>query len=144
MIRSLAGVLLLFPASLGAGTFYVSPSGKDTNSGSISAPFYNVSKAVRLVAAGDTIYVRGGTFSYSATILITNTGTPSARINLWAYPNEHPVLDFSSMADDPANRGIRLTTNSASGVGGSYYYIKGLEIYRAGDNGMKIEGSGNI
>jgi pectate disaccharide-lyase len=137
-------MLLLWPVCLHGATFYISPTGSDTNSGALDSPFYNIAKAAPLAIPGDTIYLRGGTFSYSTTILITNAGTPASLIKLWAYPNEHPVLDFSTMADDDANRGIRLTTNSTSGVGGSYWHIRGLEIYRAGDNGMKIEGSGNI
>jgi hypothetical protein len=137
-------VLMCWPVCAPAATFFISPTGNDANSGGIDAPFYNISKAVTMVSPGDTIYVRGGTFSYSATILITNAGTPAAPIKLWAYPDERPVLDFSAMADNDNYRGIRLTTNVTAGVGGSYWHIKGLEIYRAGDNGMKIEGSGNI
>ncbi|HVM59827.1 MAG TPA: right-handed parallel beta-helix repeat-containing protein [Verrucomicrobiae bacterium] len=124
--------------------YYVSPSGNDTNSGAIDSPLSNITAAVNLVGPGDTIYLRGGTYTYSTTILITNGGTAAAPINLFAYPNEHPVIDFSAMADNDANRGFRITTNAASGLGGCYWHIKGLEVYRAGDNGMKIEGSDNI
>jgi len=93
---------------------------------------------------GDIIYMRGGTYTYSTTVLITNGGTAQAPITLCAYTNEHPFIDFSAMADDDNNRGFRITTNAASGVGGCWWHIMGLEIYRAGDNGMKIEGSCNI
>src|SRR2546422_9177241 len=106
--------LLLFPASLSAATIYVSPTGSDLNSGAIDAPFYNISKAISLVTTGDTIYVRGGTFSYSTTIQITNSGSVLSPIKLWAYPSEHPVIDFSAMADADANRGFRITTNGAN------------------------------
>ncbi|HTS16350.1 MAG TPA: right-handed parallel beta-helix repeat-containing protein [Verrucomicrobiae bacterium] len=136
--------LVLVTAPVSAATFYVAPTGNDANSGAIDAPLSNIAVAVNLVGAGDTIYLRGGTYSYSTTINLTNAGTPAAPIKLWAYPNEHPFIDFSSMADNDANRGFRITTNAASGLGGCYWYIKGLEVYRAGDNGMKIEGSGNI
>ena len=133
-----AVVLLGLPACLDAATYYVSPTGSDLNAGTIDAPFYNISKAAGLSSAGDTIFVRGGTFSYSTTINLTNSGTVLAPIKLWAYSNEHPVLGFSSMADDPANRGILIKTNSGN------WHIRGLEIYRAGDNGIKIEGYNNI
>ena len=138
------GMLSLVLVGVSAAMYYVAPSGNDANSGAIDSPFYKVSKAVSLVGPGDTIWMRGGTFSYSTTILITNSGTPLSLIKLWAYPNEQPVLDFSAMADNANNRGIRLTTNATTGTGGSYWHFKGLEVYRAGDNGMKIEGSGNI
>jgi hypothetical protein len=89
-----------------------------------------------VVVAGDTIYVRGGRHYYSAKISISKVGTSSARYNLIAYPGERPILDFSAMAEDGSNRGISLS--------GQYWYIKGLDIYKAGDNGMHISGLNNI
>ena len=123
---------------MSAATYFVAPNGNDTNSGAIDSPFSNITKAVSFVGPGDTIFVRGGTYTYSTTINLTNSGTPLAPIKLWAYANEHPFIDFSAMAVNNDNRGFRITTN------GNYWYVKGLEVYHAGDNGMKIEGSGNI
>ena len=84
-----------------------------------------------VVAAGDTIYVRGGTHIYTTTITISKSGTAGAKYYMFAYPGERPILDFSGMADADSNRGVKLT--------GSYWYIKGLNIYKAGDNGMIIQ-----
>jgi hypothetical protein len=137
-------VLVLLPVSLNAATYFVAPDGNDANTGEIDSPFSNITKAASVVLPGDTIFVRGGTYTYSTTIRLTNSGTVLAPIRIWAYPNEHPVLDFSAMADADPNRGFLLTTNTAAGIGGSFWHIKGLEIYRAGDNGIKIEGCGNI
>jgi hypothetical protein len=117
------------------GSFYVSPTGNDTNDGSFYHPFYNLQKAVSLAQPSNTIYVRGGTFPYVNTIRITNSGTALAPINLLAYPGEHPVLDFSSQPYGSANRGVLITTN------GNWWMFKGLEICHAGDNGVKVEGS---
>ena len=52
---------------------------------------------------------------------------------MFAYPGDanRPILDFPAMAEDSANRGIKLS--------GQYWYIKGIDIYKAGDNGMNIE-----
>lgn len=116
-------------------TYYVSPSGSDGNTGTIDAPFFNLSTAIAQAKAGDTIYMRGGTYAYSATIRLTTAGTAKYRIHILNYPDEHPVLDFSAMVLDASNRGFLLT--------GDYWFIKGLEIYRAGDNGIKVEGSHN-
>jgi len=126
--------LFLLPAE---AAIYVSPSGNDLNAGTIDAPLYSLSKAVTLVSAGDTIYMRSGTYNYSTTITLNKSGTDSLhRICIWAYPGEHPLLDFSSMGQGDANRGFFL--------GGSYWHMKGIEVYRAGDNGIKIEGNHNI
>jgi hypothetical protein len=117
-------------------TYYVDPNGNDSNDGSIDHPFQTIPKAVTTAAAGDTIYLRGGRHYYSAKISISKIGTSSAKYNLIAYPGERPILDFSAMAYDGSNRGISLS--------GQYWYIKGLDIYKAGDNGMNISGSNNI
>jgi len=136
-VLALVACLFLYFNLIGA-EYYVAPSGNDTNAGSLAAPFYTIAKAVPLAHSGDTIWVRGGTYFYTNTITITNSGAPNALIRLWAYGAEHPVLDFSAMADADPNRGFLLKTNQ------SWWHFKGLEIYRAGDNGMKVEGSCNI
>src|SRR5205085_3612190 len=42
---------------------YVSPSGSDTNSGSVGRPWLTLQKAADSVAAGDTVHVAGGTYT---------------------------------------------------------------------------------
>jgi hypothetical protein len=140
MKLALLGVWALFAPSttLRAATYYVATNGNDANPGTLAAPFYNVTKATALAAPGDTIFMRGGTYNYTNVVRITNSGTAGAPIKLWAYTNEQPLLDFSQQADDPANRAFLITSN------GNWWHFKGLEIYRAGDNGMKIEGSHHI
>jgi hypothetical protein len=137
------GIAVLFVLTTGvrAATYFVSPNGSDVNSGAIDAPFSNITKAVSLVGPGDTIFVRGGTYTYSTTINLTNSGTVLAPIKLWAYTNEHPVLDFSLMGYPGVNNdlyGIYVRSNA------NYWSFRGLEIYRAGDTGMRVESSGNL
>jgi len=59
-------------------TFYVSPSGNNSNSGSPSAPWKTISYAASQVAAGDTVVVEAGT--YYESVPITTSGTSSAPI----------------------------------------------------------------
>ena len=116
---------------------FVSTTGSDTNSGTFDMPFATITKAISVAQVGDTVFVRGGTYSLVSTIGISSSGTDSNnRRYLFAYGSERPVLDFSSMAFGSSNRGVNLI--------GSYWYIKGLDIYKAGDNGMHISGSNNI
>jgi hypothetical protein len=116
---------------------FVSTTGSDTNSGTFDDPFATITKAVSVAQVGDTIFVRGGTYSLTITITLSASGTDSSnRYYLFAYGSERPVLDFSSMSFGSSNRGIILS--------GSYWHIKGLDIYKAGDNGMNITGSNNI
>ncbi len=122
------------------GEFYVSPSGNDSNPGTIAQPFYSLAKAVAIAGPGSTIYMRGGTYQYTATINLTQAGTAAAPIKILAYQNEKPVLSWSTWAPASetirgAARGIKVTMTA------SYYYIKGLEIAYAPDNGVKCEGN---
>jgi hypothetical protein len=119
-----------------AKTYFVSLSGSDAAPGSITQPFLTIPKAYLITVAGDTIVVRGGTYAITTTINLSKSGTMSSRYYLMAYPGERPLLDCSSMAVSSSNRGIKLS--------GSFWYVKGIDIKKAGDNGMNVSGSNNI
>jgi hypothetical protein len=118
-----------------SNAIYVSPSGNDSNKGTIEEPIKNLSLAASATKAGNVIYMRGGTYKYSETINLQNSGTETAPIKICPYPGEKVILDFSDQVYGAALRGIYLT--------GNYWYINGLEIIHAGDNGIKVEGSHN-
>ncbi|MEV5724250.1 carbohydrate-binding protein [Streptomyces pharetrae] len=125
------------PPPTTGSVLYVAPNGTDGAAGTQTSPT-TLTSAISRITPGGTIYVRGGTYSYAQTVTIppTNNGTASARTKLTAYPGERPVLNFSAMAEDPANRGLALN--------GSYWHITGLTVERAGDNGIFIGGSNNV
>ena len=114
---------------------FVAPTGNDSNPGTFNAPYRTLQKAISVAGPGQKISLRGGTYANAETIPIALSGTAAAPIQLWAYPGEKPVLDFSSQPSGDANRGLLFTTSAA------YWNIKGLEISHAGDNGVKVEGS---
>lgn len=118
-----------------AARYYVSPTGADANPGTIDAPFFNLQTAVSRALPGETIYVRGGTYSYGNTIRLERSGEAGRPIQVWAYPGEKPVFDFSTQPYAPSSRGLLITYTAR------YWHLRGLEITRAGDNGLKIEGS---
>ncbi|OPG11267.1 RICIN domain-containing protein [Microbispora sp. GKU 823] len=119
------------------GALYVAPNGRDGAAGTQSDPT-TLTSAITRVTPGGTIYLRGGTYNLSQTVVIApgNDGTASARKTLSAYPGETPVLNFSAQSEDPANRGLA--------VNGSYWHVYGLVVERAGDNGIFVGGSDNI
>src|SRR5581483_9648375 len=130
-------LLAAFAGAMAQQVLYVSPSGSASNSGTdISAPT-TLANALATVTAGGTIYMRGGTYSFTSTIVIaeSNSGTASANKNLFAYGSEVPVLSFAGMAVSSSNRGVVLD--------GSYWHLKGLIIESAGDNGMLLSGDNN-
>ena len=119
------------------GAVYASPTGTDSAAGTQSAPT-TITSAITRIAAGGTVYLRGGTYNLSTTVTIAagNNGTSSARKTLSAYPGETPVLNFSAMAEADANRGLA--------VNGNYWHIYGITVQRAGDNGIFVGGSNNV
>ncbi|WP_112263125.1 RICIN domain-containing protein [Lentzea terrae] len=109
---TLFALLLVGPAQSAAAavqaTFYVSPSGNDTNAGTITSPFRTVQRArdvVRTVNAtmtGDIqVYLRGGNYPVTSMIEFApgDSGTNGHRVLYSAYPGETPVL----------NAGVRVT-----------------------------------
>ncbi|MFI7217996.1 cellulose-binding protein [Micromonospora maritima] len=120
-----------------SGALYVAPTGTDGAAGTQANPT-TLTSAIGRISAGGTIYLRGGTYRYTQTVTIGqgNNGTSSARKNIFAYPGETPVLNFSAQSEAPANRGLQ--------IGGSYWHIRGIVVERAGDNGILLAGNNNI
>ncbi len=131
--RLLALVLFSGVCSLHAATYYVATNGSDSNPGTLASPFATVQRGQLAASAGDTVYIRGGTYLMTESQIalytsiwayVTNlnkSGTSGARIRYWAYPGERPVFDYSAIK--PANYRI-----FAFFVSGSWLHIKGLEI----------------
>ncbi|MHC4625185.1 MAG: right-handed parallel beta-helix repeat-containing protein [Planctomycetota bacterium] len=114
--------------------YYVAPSGNDSNPGTQEQPLRSLEKAVEVVKAGESILVRGGTYMPSRTIAVNKSGSKANHINLWAYPGEVAVLDFSN-ADDSSD-GLEIE--------GSFWHLKGLVIQKVGENGIHVSGSNNV
>jgi len=104
---------------------------------SVVSSIANLVSGLGNAAAGDTIYVKAGTYATTTTISITKSGTSGKPCCLMVNPGEaRPVLDFSGMSAASGNRGILLK--------GGYWHIKGIIIKGAGDNGLNISGNNNI
>ncbi|HEY9044883.1 MAG TPA: carbohydrate-binding protein [Ohtaekwangia sp.] len=130
-------LLLIACRGLAQSTLYVSPAGSASNPGTLASPT-TLEKAITSVTAGGTIYMRGGTYSYTATIIIArgNDGSAGNLKNIVAYNNEVPVLNFAALAVGSSNRGIVLDA--------LYWHLKGMIIEKAGDNGVLLSGNNNI
>ncbi|MFF8842020.1 carbohydrate-binding protein [Streptomyces sp. NPDC015127] len=116
---------------------YVAPNGSDSAAGTVSAPT-TLTSAISRITPGGTIYLRGGTYRYSQTVTVPagRNGTSGDRTELFAYPGETPVLNFSAQTEAASNRGLA--------VNASYWHVKGIVVERAGDNGIFVGGSNNV
>jgi Secretion system C-terminal sorting domain len=119
-----------------ATTYYVSPTGTSSASGSIKSPL-NFSAAIsKSLTAGDSILLREGTYSFSTTQTLSKSGNVSNYLTIVAYPGESVIFDFRGQAYSDSSQGLKLS--------GSYVHVKGVVIQGAGDNGLQVTGSNNV
>ena len=94
-------------AQVRAADYYVATNGSDSAAGTWGAPFATIQKAADTVAAGDTVYIRGGT--YHEEVVINNLdGTAGNPILFTAYSNEVVMLDGSQDVADLGSAGWTL------------------------------------
>ncbi|KAM5344496.1 hypothetical protein ACJ41O_013032 [Fusarium nematophilum] len=108
-------LLVLFAPLASAATLYVSPQGSSSGDGTIGNPLASIQSAVDKAVAGDTIYLRGGTYSPTKNIQITKSGTSSKPYTLSAYNNEQVIIDGEALPGTPAALGASLA-NGDRGV----------------------------
>jgi MYXO-CTERM domain-containing protein len=123
-----AGLSFFAARNASATEYYVSTTGSDSNPGTQASPFATLQKGADTAAAGDTVWIRGGTYkittpaSSGAGIQLSKSGTSDTnRIKYWAYPGETPLFDFSNL--QIANGAYTF----GFVIGGSWVHLKGLE-----------------
>jgi hypothetical protein len=117
--------LVVFLGSAGyAELLYVSPSGSDAGPGTEARPWRTIQKAAEAARAGDTIYVRAGT--YRERVVFRVSGAEGRPITLMARPGEEAIIE---------GRGIRLPADWGGLLdisGQSHIRIRGLKVQNAG------------
>ena len=120
--------------------------GNDDNPGTEAQPFATVGRGQQAASAGDTVWVRGGTYAFSSGtvgVAFNKAGQADNLINYFAYSGETPVFDLSAINPSGRVTGFDVHTN--------YIHIRGMEItgvpqYMNGQDswGLRIQGSNNI
>ncbi len=117
----LIGILSPFARPAYCSTYYVSTSGNDTNSGTISSPWRTIQHAANSVKAGDTVYVRAGV--YKEVVSIPSSGSASGGyITFSSYPGELATIDGTGLSIPNGQWGL-VTIETQS-----YIIINGFEI----------------
>lgn len=142
-------IILLFFSSLilSANTYYVSTTGVNgayPTRGTLANPWLTWQYGFSQLVAGDTLYIRGGTYNIPVLtgvgVSATLTGTVSDSIHILNYPGEIPILDCIGVTSGTENNGLSLEV--------SYVKIKGLTVrnvwqIHSGDNAYGIYLYGN-
>ncbi len=102
--------------------FYVDtshPSASDSNPGTEALPFKTISTAVKAVSAGDTVYVKAGTYDERQTIAIAANGTIDNYITIRNYPGDHVTIDAAGYTSGFQVLGCCIRIKGFEVIGGS-------------------------
>ena len=81
------------PPSVTGNALYIAPYGNDANPCSVAAPCLTILSASARLLPGDTLLVRGGTYTGQGGYNWQSSGTASAPVTIRAYPGEAPIFD---------------------------------------------------
>ncbi len=113
--------------SLKARDIYVSPTGNDANSGLISSPYASLSKAASEAQAGDTVYLRAGT--YEETLRPARSGTAQAPIIFQAYKQEKVIVSaMESLSGWASDGGSVYKTSVSWDLGQDNFVMQGNKV----------------
>jgi hypothetical protein len=144
-LRVLAGLVAL-PLTAGAAEYFVAPGGSGKTC-SMALPCGRVEDAELHAVAGDTVWIRGGTYQFATTATVgvsfSKSGAPGKPIRYFAYGNEAPVFDLSNGIPDGRVTGLDLRSD--------WIHVRGLEVrgvqqYQSGQDswGVRIRGFHNV
>ncbi len=103
-----------------AAEYFVATNGNDNSAGTEAAPFRNIGRAASLVAPGDRVTVRAGT--YNETVTLARAGTPTA-----------PIV-FRSLSRGAAR------INGPVRILGSYLEFSGFDVTNPDLHGISLSG----
>src|SRR5262249_32161886 len=103
-----------------AAEYYVATNGKDTNPGTLVAPWKTIQKAADTLQPGDTVFVRRGI--YKGLVNINVSGAPNSPITFTNYAKEKPVIDGTGIPPPEEDRALLFIQDQ------HHLVIRGFEI----------------
>jgi hypothetical protein len=97
-VSASAVVTITAAAATGTGaTFYVATTGNDSSAGTIGSPWKTIQHAANTVQAGDTVYVRAGTYNESVTIAVSGSAA-TGPVTFQSYTGETATVDGTGLS----------------------------------------------
>jgi len=143
--------------------YFVSTTGNDTNSGSVSAPFATINKAAEIAMAGDSICIKNGTYIQSSIIKPANSGVANGPITYYAETPNAVIINGQSTIPTIASReglihilgkshlvfnGLRIINSGFFGIlakdNSSFITVKNCSTFNTGASGICAAQSSNI
>jgi len=113
--------------------YYVATNGRDSNPGRERLPWRSVQKAALTLTAGETVYIKEGT--YNERIWVQNSGTPGNFITFAAYPGHTVTIDGTGIPFDWY--GLFNVEDK------SYIKVSGLRVINSSWFGILVGGNSN-
>jgi len=146
---------------------YVSPSGSDSSPGTLEQPWRTIGKAMATLQAGQTAYVRAGTYREQVSgscalaynkLIWTLSGTASAPVTIAGYPGEEQRVVVNTAVRLAGNyqRLVNLVVDSNSSYSsfdhtctgapnvqlyGDYDTVSGVQVRNSSMSGVYAEGA---
>lgn len=158
----LIAALVIANGALGravGSTYYASLTGDDTNPGTLVQPFRTAKKGVGVLTAGDTLFLRGGTYTEQVKGSdFTASGTATTPIFVSAYPNEAVTIQnaympniigfYFSGREYIEIRDVKVDGSNVNVGGGIEVFdnnitLRRVEVVGTWSNGIIGTGSGN-
>jgi len=114
--------------------YYVSTTGNNNNPGTITLPWRTVSYGVSHIVAGDTLYIREGT--YQETVYIFVSGSSTQPIIISGYNDENVIIDGNNNTIPSHGSGSYLVT-----INGGYVTFAHVTVQNSGEHGVGVFGS---
>jgi hypothetical protein len=147
--NTIDNVSISAPLNATAATWYVSTSGSDSNAGTKAAPFKSIIKAQSAASSGDTVYIRGGTYS-SFTIESSDSNyyfvhnITKSGITYAGYTGETVIFNFSSVSTSKRVAAFHIASG-VTGVVFKNFQIKGVPVgSQKQSECFRVEGSANF
>lgn len=105
--------------------YYVAATGSDANPGSESQPWRTIQKAADTLLAGDTVYIKAGT--YRERVTPQNSGSAGHFITYAAYPGDTVTIDGASVI-------LPEWAGLFDMVARNYIRVSGLRVINSGPN----------
>jgi len=130
----------------GRVVYYVAPGGSDSNPGTLDQPWATLHHAAEVLSAGETVYVRGGTYPITEQIRLKNSGTEDAWIVYAGYPGEQAVIDAHEIEDfAPAREPPYPRDQGAFQIEGvSYVRVENLKIVNSHSAAFTVRDSHHV
>jgi parallel beta-helix repeat protein len=114
-----------------AANYFVSPTGRNDNPGTVGAPFRSINHGAARLRAGDTLWIRAGVYNESLVYSVPSGTSWTNKVRLAAYPGEHVTMRPTS-----GNFVLAFAGSSNFGSTGGQQYI---EV-----DGVNLDGSAGI